>query len=164
MLYENELASHMPSGKESTCQCRRCRFDPWVGKMPCSRNGNLLPYSWLENSMDRGAWWGTIHGVVESRTQLSNWAHAHTHTHTHPRMKEGTINNSARTTDIDRDCPRQAAGAYGHHLERGLLPSLPQAKVPWTFTSNPSLFVFLTSPVCFIHRRCDIGGLAVFRG
>ena len=25
------------SGKESTCQCRRCDFDPWVGKMPCRR-------------------------------------------------------------------------------------------------------------------------------
>ena len=25
------------SGKESACQCRRCRFDPWVGKIPWSR-------------------------------------------------------------------------------------------------------------------------------
>ena len=25
------------SGKESTCQCRRCRFDPWVRKIPWSR-------------------------------------------------------------------------------------------------------------------------------
>ena len=26
-----------PAGKESTCQCRRCRFDPWVGKIPLLR-------------------------------------------------------------------------------------------------------------------------------
>ena len=35
---------------------------PWVG------NGNLLQYC-LENSMDRGAWWATVHGVVKSRTR-----------------------------------------------------------------------------------------------
>ena len=32
------------------------------------RNGNLLQDSCLENSMDRGAWWTTVHGVAESQT------------------------------------------------------------------------------------------------
>ena len=31
-------------------------------------HGNLLQYSFLENSMDRGAWWATIHRVAKSRT------------------------------------------------------------------------------------------------
>ena len=31
-------------------------------------NGNPLQYSWLENPMDRGAWWATVHGVTKSRT------------------------------------------------------------------------------------------------
>ena len=35
-------------------------------------NGNLLQYSWLENPMDRGAWWVVVHGVASSRTQLSS--------------------------------------------------------------------------------------------
>ena len=30
-------------------------------------NGNRLQYSRLENSMDRGAWWATVHGVVKSQ-------------------------------------------------------------------------------------------------
>jgi len=34
--------------------------------------GNPLQYSSLENSMDRGAWQATVHGVTKSRTQLSN--------------------------------------------------------------------------------------------
>ena len=35
-------------------------------------NGNPLQYSYLESSMDRGAWWATVHGVSESRARLSN--------------------------------------------------------------------------------------------
>ena len=33
-------------------------------------NGNPLQYSCLENPMDRGAWWATVHGVAKSQTQL----------------------------------------------------------------------------------------------
>ena len=36
-------------------------------------NGNPLQYSCLENPMDRGAWWTTIHGVAKSRTRLSDF-------------------------------------------------------------------------------------------
>ena len=35
-------------------------------------NGNPLQYSCLENSMDRVAWWATVHGVTKSRTQLND--------------------------------------------------------------------------------------------
>ena len=50
------------SGKEPACQCKRCKrcgFDPWVGKIPWRRYGNPLQYSCLENPLDRGAWWTT---------------------------------------------------------------------------------------------------------
>ena len=58
------------SGKESDCQCRRCKshgFNPESGRSP-GENGNSLQYSFLENSMDRGAWWATVHGVTKSQT------------------------------------------------------------------------------------------------
>jgi len=35
------------SGKEATCQCRKCKFDPWVWKIPGEENGNPLQYSCL---------------------------------------------------------------------------------------------------------------------
>ena len=35
-------------------------------------NGNLLQYSCLENPMDRGAWWASVHGVAKSRARLSD--------------------------------------------------------------------------------------------
>ena len=38
------------------------------GRFPGEGNGNPLQYSCLENSMDRGAWWATVHGVTKSRT------------------------------------------------------------------------------------------------
>ena len=63
-------ASWWLSGKESACQCRRHRFDPWVGKSPGEGNGHPLQYSCLENPMDRGAWEAMVHGVTKSRTQL----------------------------------------------------------------------------------------------
>jgi len=43
-------------------------FAPWVGKIPGEGNGHPLQYSCLENSMDRGAWQATAHGVAELDT------------------------------------------------------------------------------------------------
>ena len=36
-------------------------------------NGTLLQYSCLENPMDGGAWWATVHGVAKSQTRLSDF-------------------------------------------------------------------------------------------
>ena len=60
------------SGKEPACQFRQ--FNPWVGRPPGGGNGNPLQYSCLENPMDRGAWWATVHRVTKSQTWLSNSA------------------------------------------------------------------------------------------
>ena len=38
------------------------------GRSPGVRNGNLLQYSCLENPMDRGTWWATVHGVTQLDT------------------------------------------------------------------------------------------------
>ena len=43
---------------------------PGLGRSPGGGHGNPLQYSWLENPMDRGAWWATIHGVAKSQTPL----------------------------------------------------------------------------------------------
>ena len=41
---------------------------PGSGRSPGGGRGNPLQYSCLENLMDRGAWWATVHGVTASRT------------------------------------------------------------------------------------------------
>ena len=43
------------------------------------KNGNPLQYSCLENPMDRGAWWATVHGVAESWTRLSDFTFTFMH-------------------------------------------------------------------------------------
>ena len=35
---------------------------PGLGRSPGGGHGNPLQYSCLENPMDRGAWWATVHG------------------------------------------------------------------------------------------------------
>ena len=45
--------------------------DPRVGRCPAGGHGNPLQYFCLENPMDRGAWWATVHGVAKSWTCLS---------------------------------------------------------------------------------------------
>ena len=42
-----------------------------LGRFPGERNGYASQCSCLENPMDRGAWWATIHGVAKSRIQLT---------------------------------------------------------------------------------------------
>ena len=39
---------------------------PALGRYPVEGNGYPLQYSCLENSVDRGAWWATVHGVTKS--------------------------------------------------------------------------------------------------
>ena len=43
---------------------------PELGRSPGEGNGNPIQYSCLGNSMDRGAWWATLHGVTKSQTGL----------------------------------------------------------------------------------------------
>ena len=42
--------------------------NPGSGRSPGGGNGNPVHYSCLENPMDRGAWWTTVHGVTNSQT------------------------------------------------------------------------------------------------
>ena len=48
-----------------------------MGRSPGKGNGNPPQYSCLENAMDRGAWWATVHRVAES--DMTEYTHTHTH-------------------------------------------------------------------------------------
>ena len=53
-------------GKESACIVGDLGSIPGSGRLPEEGNGNRLQYSCLKNSMGRGTWWATVHGVARS--------------------------------------------------------------------------------------------------
>ena len=53
------------SGKESACCAEAMGLIPGLGRSPGGGHGNLLPYSCLENPMDRRDWWATVQRVAE---------------------------------------------------------------------------------------------------
>ena len=57
-------------GKESACNAGDTGSIPELGRSPGEGNGYPLQYSCLENPMDRGAWWATVHRIAKIWTQL----------------------------------------------------------------------------------------------
>ena len=68
------------SGKESACSAGDAGDTgsiPGLGRSPGKENGSPLQYSCLENPMDRGVWWFTVHRVQRPGHDWSDWAHMH---------------------------------------------------------------------------------------
>ena len=55
-------------GKESSWNAGDLGSISGSGRYPEEGNGYPLHYSFLENSMDRGPWWATVHGVTKNQT------------------------------------------------------------------------------------------------
>ena len=64
------LVPGFPGGSDSKASTRNAGD---LGRSPGEGNGNPLQYSCLENAMDGGGWWATVHGVAKSQTQLSDF-------------------------------------------------------------------------------------------
>ena len=62
----------LSNGKESACNEGDLGSIPGSERSPGEGNGNPFQYSCLENPMDRGPWWVTVHGVAESDTFTIN--------------------------------------------------------------------------------------------
>jgi len=62
-----------PGGLEVKASAWNSGSIPGSGRSPGEGNGNPLQYSCLENPMEGGAWWATVHGVTKSQTRLSNF-------------------------------------------------------------------------------------------
>ena len=65
------------SGKESACNAGDVGLISWVRKIPWRRKWKPVPVFLTGKSMDRGAWWATVHEVTKDQTQLSDWASKH---------------------------------------------------------------------------------------
>ena len=60
-------------GKESACNAGDPSLIPGLGRSLGEGNGNPFQYACLENSMDRGAWQVTVHGISKSQSWLSDY-------------------------------------------------------------------------------------------
>ena len=102
------------SGKESTCQCRRhkrCRFNPWVGKMPWRRAWQLTSVFLPEESLGQTvALWATVHRVTKSQTQLK-WLSTHA------------------CALVGLPCGKESAYQCRRHRRHGFHPWI--EKIPW---------------------------------
>ena len=122
------------SSSQPCCDPRSCLLSPGTVGIVLSAlgflsffilelNGNPLQYSCLENPMDAGAWWATVHGVAQSRTRLSNF----TFIFTYPGI---TLISLETLFSTNSDCSFQhlsvclIAGSFSGHLS--MVPIDPQ--------------------------------------
>ena len=66
------LLTGSSDSEESACNVGDLGSIPGLGRSTGEGNGNPLQYSCLQNPMDRGSWWATVHGAEKRWTGLSN--------------------------------------------------------------------------------------------
>ena len=71
---------HGSDGKESSCSVVDLDLIPGLGRSLGEGNGYLYPYFGLENSLHRGTWQATVHGVAKSWTWLNKFHSLNNHT------------------------------------------------------------------------------------
>ena len=72
-IYARVMSSGGSDGKASVYNAGDLGSIPESGRSPGEGNGNPLQFSCLENPMDGGGWWATVHGVAKSQTRLSDF-------------------------------------------------------------------------------------------
>ena len=110
-------------------------------------NGNPLQYSCLENPMDGGAWWATVHGVSKSQTRLSDFTFTF---HFHALEKEMAAHSSILAWRIPGT------------EEPGGLPSMGSHKVGHDWRDLAAAEGYILSPCLFLlcrvhHEKCLTG-------
>ena len=138
-----------PAGKESACHAGEAGLIPGSGRSPGEGNGNPLQYSCLENSMDRGAWQATVHGI----TMRQDWTSKNIHTYRrtwHMIKTKWTVTAELNCKAGDQTCSGVTAGR--HCPIRGLAKQL--IIIPWI--QPPSLLflsrLFLTAPDMWVVK------------
>ena len=74
LSYWDNCVPQWLNSNASACNAGDLGLIPGWGRSPGGGNGNPFQYSCLENPMDRGVWWTTVHGLLKSWTWLSDWA------------------------------------------------------------------------------------------
>ena len=112
----NQVALVVKNPLANAGDVRDAGLIPGSGRSPGGGPGNPFQYSCLENPMDRGTWWATVPGVMESRTWLK-WLSTHTGDQSTQGMegRRGTLVSwpRDRILPITRTCPLAARTLIG---------------------------------------------------
>ena len=103
-----------------------------LGRSPGEGNGNPLQYSYLENPVDRGAWWATVHGVEESDTAESLNTRDITRASQVVLVVKNPPANAGDVTDLSLtpDLGRSRGGGHGNPLQYSCLEN-PMDRGTW---------------------------------
>ena len=114
------------SGKEFACQCRRCGFDPWVGKIPLERE--MATHSSV--TAWKTPWTEEPGGLQSMGSQERSWLSMHRYTHTPKLTSFRAIGNShhqdqqlfpnvllskSREADIDKEIKLYKISQFSRH-------------------------------------------------
>ena len=115
------------AGTEAACNAGNQGSIPGLGRFPEAGHGNLLQYSFLEESMDRGARWAPVHGLAKSRTRLSDFTSLPVSGKTRvalwiPQVALVVKNPSTNAGDVrdmgsNPELGRSPGGRHGHPLQ-----------------------------------------------
>ena len=113
-------------GKASAYNVGDLGLIPGSGRSPGEGNGNPLQCSCLENPMDQGAWWATIHGVAKSQTR--QWFHF-----TSLHFKYGLLGGSVvkNPPAMWETWVRSLGWEDSFEKETDTYSSIPAWKIPW---------------------------------
>ena len=116
-------------------------WSPGLARSPGVRNGNPPQYSYLENSMDRGAWWATVHGIPVRCDNTRAWIHSHTHTHSE-KLINRVIEYTKLSTFGKKVCIAKTQSSWNFILGNTLKKNSKQTSVATLTLGN-----FLLSPL-----------------
>ena len=124
---------------------------PWSGRPPGEGNGNPLQCSCLENSMDRGAWGATVHGVAKRWTWLSDFTF--TFTSIHMIKQHGIVNVASVSVSWFWSCMVTQDARAGRNCVKGIWGF---SVLSLQFPMNLNLFQDEKLKICFFR---DLSGI-----
>ena len=137
------------SGEESTCQCRRCRFNPWVGKIPWERDratcSSILAW---RIPLTKGAWWATVHGAAMSKILLFQRVVLQLLSSVRFFATPWTVAKQASHSPSPRACSNSCPLSWRYHPTIYLILCCPLFLLPSVF---PSIRVFSNKSALFIR-------------
>ena len=129
LFYINTYICQFSSVTQSVCSAGDLGLILGSGRSPGEGNGCPLQYSCLENSMDRGSWWATVHGVTKIQIQYIHICVLCLATQLCPTLCD-PIDCSLPGSSILGDSPGKSTGVGCHALLQGSPQSRDQTQVP----------------------------------